>query len=513
MLKNLLFYFTINLCLSPLNGATLTTSGVMKQNETWTGKIYITGDIVVPQGVILTIMPGTEISFAKESDYQTTVEGHTWMKGYDLCDIYIEGDIQAKGEADNMIIIDGTNFGGIVFSNKNENSKLVYCKIKNARNGVACLKESSPIIENCIFVNNKVGIECNHSSKPKIVKNLIENNEKGIICEGNSIPEITENSFIKNISGIEFWSPVPKPKIIKITKNKFLNNSWAVIWSIDDGENVEIENKDNIFAGNGCNLHNMPEKITESYSTILEPKVVELIFNKLEGYWASEKWYKTIIKTKSPYKAARCGLKYITHLSFTKDEKAYYIDKILSCFHEATGPLGFVIIESTIKDSTTVYQLRSGPVACRNPTCDDSYVATIRFINDDKIELIESRLEGRMIIKETFIKIRPSFDGFVNQLILEGNYRDKDGREYFFSKDGKTNLKGELVSYEIELNPMLRRVDSILIKGQRDDKGYPKRYGFEIKGDKLFLYNIKYVERWHVIEKDGAPFLILQKSK
>jgi len=45
----------------------ITTSGVLTHDETWTGKVHITGDIVVPEGITLVIQPGTIITFAPNS--------------------------------------------------------------------------------------------------------------------------------------------------------------------------------------------------------------------------------------------------------------------------------------------------------------------------------------------------------------------------------------------------------------------------------------------------------------
>ncbi|MCZ6702908.1 MAG: hypothetical protein O6940_07700 [Ignavibacteria bacterium] len=46
-----------------ISGVDLTTSGTLSHNETWCGDIEITGDVTVPQGISLTILPGTKLSF------------------------------------------------------------------------------------------------------------------------------------------------------------------------------------------------------------------------------------------------------------------------------------------------------------------------------------------------------------------------------------------------------------------------------------------------------------------
>jgi parallel beta-helix repeat protein len=54
----------------PQAAVNATTSGLIKQDETWHGKIHITGDIWLADGVTLTIEPGTTVYLASNSDDQ-----------------------------------------------------------------------------------------------------------------------------------------------------------------------------------------------------------------------------------------------------------------------------------------------------------------------------------------------------------------------------------------------------------------------------------------------------------
>ena len=50
----------------------ITVSGHITKDETWSGTVRITGDIVIDPGVTLTILPGTKVLFAAGSDDQHT---------------------------------------------------------------------------------------------------------------------------------------------------------------------------------------------------------------------------------------------------------------------------------------------------------------------------------------------------------------------------------------------------------------------------------------------------------
>ncbi len=45
-----------------------TTTGTMGEDETWSGDVTVTGDVIVPAGVTLTLEPGTQVFFSANSD-------------------------------------------------------------------------------------------------------------------------------------------------------------------------------------------------------------------------------------------------------------------------------------------------------------------------------------------------------------------------------------------------------------------------------------------------------------
>lgn len=82
----------------------LTTSGIIRFNETWRGEIHLTGDITFANGATLTIEPGTQVYVTPNQDDQGT--------GVECIDQYIRDYNDPVGSAEwdqNAILIDGRN--------------------------------------------------------------------------------------------------------------------------------------------------------------------------------------------------------------------------------------------------------------------------------------------------------------------------------------------------------------------------------------------------------------------
>ncbi len=76
----------------------ITTSGTLTQDEIWTGEILITGDIVIPEGITLTVLPGTSITFSgdgSDNDVETAILNELWLGKSNLL---VKGDLRIQGE-------------------------------------------------------------------------------------------------------------------------------------------------------------------------------------------------------------------------------------------------------------------------------------------------------------------------------------------------------------------------------------------------------------------------------
>jgi len=80
-----------------------TTIGTLTGDETWSGEVAITGDVVVPQGVTLTINPDTIVRFSALNDEQAGGSDDS------LCELIIEGSLVAKGSDDQQVTFTSSN--------------------------------------------------------------------------------------------------------------------------------------------------------------------------------------------------------------------------------------------------------------------------------------------------------------------------------------------------------------------------------------------------------------------
>lgn len=88
--------------LSELDGET--KLGQLHTSESWSGNIYLLGDVTIPKGVTLTITPGTHLYFA---DYDLLHSGDDPTK----CEIIVNGFLDVQSIEDNPVRVLQLNQG------------------------------------------------------------------------------------------------------------------------------------------------------------------------------------------------------------------------------------------------------------------------------------------------------------------------------------------------------------------------------------------------------------------
>ncbi|MCD4722894.1 MAG: hypothetical protein K8S13_24010, partial [Desulfobacula sp.] len=116
-----------------------TISGILTEDETWSGIVNITGDITVPEDITLTIEPGTQIILSAQSD--DTAGG----QDSNLSEFIINGSLVAEGTDGNPILFSSNavaktkgDWGGIYASWElgSKTLSLVHCEIEYTTTGV-----------------------------------------------------------------------------------------------------------------------------------------------------------------------------------------------------------------------------------------------------------------------------------------------------------------------------------------------------------------------------------------
>ena len=175
---------------TPLTGHTV------PKTTTWSGEIYLIGDVVIPSGVTVTIQAGTVINFRPDTDvYESGLDTN-------ISEIVIQkgGSLVANGTVQNPIIFrssfraDGTDPSGdgwrpkIKFKNsegKDEYRDLYFNPSKDDWGGIKIEEGGVLTLQNCQIYDAKVGVDVEPS-----------------ISTVTTI-DIAETDFIGNYTGIK----------------------------------------------------------------------------------------------------------------------------------------------------------------------------------------------------------------------------------------------------------------------------------------------------------------------
>lgn len=227
-----------------VTSAQINTSGVLTEDTTWSGTVNVLGDVTVPEGITLTVEPGTVVRFAARSDKESSGDNST------LTELIINGALIAKGTADNMITFTSElieypqprDWLGILFIKHNDplkhtvNSVIDHCIVEYAREGINCGWGGhyipAPNITNSIIrKNSNYGLYL--GAYNSIVRgNTIEDNGRVGIYVGYSNPTIDGNKITRNEHGIVISACGASPSW-RITNNLITDNSWYGVYISD----------------------------------------------------------------------------------------------------------------------------------------------------------------------------------------------------------------------------------------------------------------------------------------
>ena len=262
---------------TPLIVMNTNRTGEINQNETWSGKIFVTGDITVEEGVTLTILPGTIITAVAFSDDQYGGEDHlndlAYPKDPDRLEtqsivIMVRGRLNAIGTPDKKIVFTSSkkqttyDWDGLYlvhgkldyviveyarYNNIQESSDVIISNsiIRNSLECCLCIGHYKPvspqILNNDIYNCGHEGID-NGGGSAIIKGNYfhVENPEIqpepewgriGVVIYQNTYPLIENNRFEKLKKAIYLLED-PKNKIEKgkqatIKNNTIKNNEVA----------------------------------------------------------------------------------------------------------------------------------------------------------------------------------------------------------------------------------------------------------------------------------------------
>jgi parallel beta-helix repeat protein len=150
-------------------------SGTLAEDETWgPGLIIVNGDVTVPVGSVLTILPGTTVKFVYNFDRIGT-------GSVTKSELIIKGKLKALGTASEPIVFmssdpDAPEKGDwfTIFADTGSIDSLAYCIIKHADFGIKAYSVLALSIDHCTFEDNTTaGIYMNNAPSGTMIKNTM----------------------------------------------------------------------------------------------------------------------------------------------------------------------------------------------------------------------------------------------------------------------------------------------------------------------------------------------------
>jgi len=188
----------------------ITNCGVLLGDETWSGTLFLTCNVIIPPGVTLTIAPGTIVRFNAGEGLKIVVNGRLIAEGSETSQIAFTSSADEPSKGD---------WTWIRFNPIGDGS-IKYCRIEYANTGIMC-DSSSPAITYNTFSNNNYGINLNGASST--IENNFEN-DCGL-SSNNGAAHIRFNEFCSNVhDGMVSSGSLSSMLVIK--NNAFSNNGY-----------------------------------------------------------------------------------------------------------------------------------------------------------------------------------------------------------------------------------------------------------------------------------------------
>ncbi len=264
---------------------TMEMGGVTLEKDTvWKGSLLIDGDVFVPPGITLTIMPGTMIKFKRiDGTSDKNMFGND-SPYYPQAELIVRGKIIAQGTRNKPIVFTSAerdagpaDWGAINLLGSKGNI-IQYVKVLCAYNGIHA-HGSTAIISHSEFMKNGVAISFKKEFEYPDVSWFGE--EAELI--------ITHNLIHKNKGGIGFRKAGATISYNEIRENKFFG-----IWPKEDSKGIisynDIqENKKNIF------LYQV-KGMTIQFNNIYDPKDYNMAVAEEQDsdIYVGNNWWGTI---------------------------------------------------------------------------------------------------------------------------------------------------------------------------------------------------------------------------
>ena len=210
---------------------------VLDKDSIWQGEVLLQGDIEIPAGVTLLIMPGTVVRFARVERFGPAKLSLDKLNHFPGLEIIVKGKILAQGTPEHKIVFTSAaetpqpgDWGAVNMLGSIANI-IEYCEFSYAHTAVHG-HSAHAVIAHCDFHHNGVAIGQKNIKKSGIISvmpimyNRITENGGGVLYGGGSCPSITHNEISKN----EFFGIYAKKSgLANIRYNNIVANGKGVI--------------------------------------------------------------------------------------------------------------------------------------------------------------------------------------------------------------------------------------------------------------------------------------------
>ncbi len=199
-------------------------SGIITSDTTLSGDVLVAGDVYVPEGVTLTILPGTRLT-VRMSESTKVLPTYLSPK----TELLVRGRIIAKGAKDDRIVFlsDQESAGmkdyeGIILL-ESEEAVFENCTFSNAYAAVTAFR-STLTLSSCEFVNCFYAISAN-GSVVTVTGNVVRDCDKGMYFHKGTTGSVTGSGFTNCLEDGIF---IDNTSSVEITGNSFTDNLWGI---------------------------------------------------------------------------------------------------------------------------------------------------------------------------------------------------------------------------------------------------------------------------------------------
>jgi hypothetical protein len=179
--------------------------GAITADAVWSGSVIVYGDVLVPEGVTLTIQPGTTVYFAytdssKIEPVFLSMQTELLVRGTLLCNGTKDSPVTFKPapEDEDLKAPRRGDWGGIIFDGGESSNSVV----RGARFMMADIAVSSfyssPEVAGCVMTDCEYGVYAAGGGSPRIIDCEISGCEFGVVAHGKAKPELLDIQYSDN---------------------------------------------------------------------------------------------------------------------------------------------------------------------------------------------------------------------------------------------------------------------------------------------------------------------------